>query len=66
MLENKIKMIWARADFERIVGRTLTDKEWEVMASEVEGDAEEVAIPTLIKSKFEIIEHLVEQDKKYD
>ncbi len=66
MSENRIEIVWTRADFERIVGRTLTEKEWEVMASEVEGDAEEVAIPTLIKSKFEIIEHLVEQDSKYD
>jgi hypothetical protein len=49
-----------------VVGRTLSDKEWEVLASEVESDAEEVAIPELINSKFEIIEHLVEQDKKYD
>jgi hypothetical protein len=49
-----------------VVGRTLSDKEWEVLASEVEGDAEEVAIPELINSKFEIIEHIVEQDKKYD
>jgi hypothetical protein len=65
-MNNKIQITWTRADFERIVGRSLTDKEWEVIASEVEGDAEEVAIPELIKSKFEIIEHLVEQDKKYD
>jgi len=65
-MDNKIEITWTRADFERVVGRTLSDKEWEVLASEVESDAEEVAIPELIKSKFEIIEHLVEQDKKYD
>jgi hypothetical protein len=66
MLENKIQITWTRSDFERVVGRTLTDKEWEVLASEVEGDVEEQLIPETIKSKFEIIEHLVEQDKKYD
>lgn len=66
MLENKIEMVWTRSDFERIVGRELTDKEWEVMASEVQGDTEEHLIPQIIKSKFEIIEHLVEQDSKYD
>lgn len=65
-MDNKIQITWTRADFERVVGRTLSDKEWEVLASEVEGDAEEVAIPELINSKFEILEHLVEQDSKYD
>jgi hypothetical protein len=65
-MDNKIQITWTRSDFERVVGRTLSDKEWEVLASEVESDAEEVAIPELINSKFEIIEHLVEQDKKYD
>jgi hypothetical protein len=65
-MENQIEIVFTREDFERICGRTLTDKEWEVMASEVQGDAEEIAIPEIIESKFEIIEHLVEQDSKYE
>ena len=65
-MDNKIQITWTRADFERVVGRTLSDKEWEVLASEVEGDVEEHLIPETIKSKFEILEHLVEQDSKYD
>lgn len=65
-MENKIQITWTRSDFERVVGRTLSDKEWEVLASEVEGDVEEISIPETIKNKFEIIEHLVEEDSKYD
>ena len=36
------------------------------MASEVQGDTEEFWFAKIVNSKFAIIEHLVEQDEKYD
>lgn len=65
MLENKIEIVWTRQDFERVVKRSLTDQEWEVLASEVQGDVEEIDVPNRIKSKFEILDHLVEQDSEF-
>jgi hypothetical protein len=65
-MRNQIEIIWTRSDFERLVGRPLTDREWEVLASEVQGDVEEIAVPETIQNKFDIIEHLVEQDSKYE
>ena len=35
------------------------------MASEVEGDTEETWFAHIVSSKFDVIEHLVEQDDKY-
>lgn len=66
MNENKIEMVWTKADFERVCGRPLTDKEWEVLASEVESDLEELIIPEVIQGKFDVVDHLVEQDQKYE
>jgi hypothetical protein len=65
-MAEQIEIVWTRADFEGIVNRPLTDKEWEVLASEVHGDLEEVYIPECISSKFEILDHLVLQDSKYE
>ena len=65
-LENKIEFVWTRKDFDGVCGRPLTDREWEVMASEVESETEESWFAKIIKDKFEIIEHLVEQDNKYE
>jgi len=65
-MAEQIEIVWTRADFERVTERPLTDKEWEVIASEVESDLEEVYIPECISSKFEILDHLVLQDSKYD
>lgn len=65
-MENRIEIVWTRADFERVIGKPLTDREWEVIASEVEGDIEEVYIPQVITSKASILEHLVAQDDKYE
>jgi hypothetical protein len=36
------------------------------MASEIESETEEVWFNKIVKAKFEIIEHLVEQDNKYE
>jgi hypothetical protein len=66
VLENRIEIVWTRGDFERVIGRELTDQEWKVLASEVEGDVEEIDIPARIKGKFSILGHLVEQDNKLD
>jgi hypothetical protein len=63
VLENKIEIVWTRGDFERVIGRELTDQEWEVLAAEVQGDVEEIDIPARIKDKFSILGHLVEQDE---
>jgi hypothetical protein len=65
-MTQQIEIVWTKEDFERVIERTLTDKEWEVLASEVESDLEEVYIPECVSSKAEILDHLVEQDSKYD
>ncbi len=62
-LENKIVIVWTREDFERVLETTLTDKEWELLASEVQGDIEEIYVPEVLFSKFDNLEHLMEQDK---
>ena len=66
MSENKIEIVWTREDFERVIGRKLADKEWQVLASEVQGDVEEIDIPARIQDKLTILDHLVEQDSKFD
>jgi hypothetical protein len=65
-MPEQIEIVWTRSDFERVVGRSFTNKEWEVIASEVQGDVEEIHIPETIASKFSIIDHLVSQDEKFD
>ena len=66
MSENKIEIVWTREDFERVIGRKLADTEWQVLASEVQGDVEEIDIPARIQDKLTILDHLVEQDSKFD
>jgi hypothetical protein len=64
-MENKIEMTFTRAEVERIIGVSMLDKQWEVLASELEGALEfyfEDEIPRL----WSDIDYLVSLDKKYD
>lgn len=64
-MENKVDYTVYRQDVENMAGRPLTDKEWEVMASEIEGMLNHYFFndtPLLLED----IDYLVEQDSKYD
>jgi hypothetical protein len=65
MLENKVEHTVYRTEIERMFNRDFTDKEWEVIASEIEGIFiyyVEKDLPDIIDN----LEYLVEQDSKYD
>ncbi len=64
-MENKVEVIVTRSSLETLYARVFTDKEWEVLASEIEGMLEywlETDVPNIIDN----LEYLVEQDSKYD
>lgn len=63
-LENKVEYTFYRDHLERSFGK-LTDKEWEVLASELE-DAIEASLLELASDIVDNLPHLVEQDRKYD
>jgi len=62
-MENKVDYTFTRADVENVVGQSITDKQWEVMASELE-DALSYYISDEIPRIWEDIDYIVEQDSK--
>jgi hypothetical protein len=64
-MENKVDYTFTRKQVSDAVGRELTDKEWEVMASELE-DAIDYYFYDEIPRLFTDIDYLVEQDSKFD
>lgn len=63
-LENKVDYTIYREDMERSFGK-LTDKEWEVFASELES-AFDQQLENIASGIADNLEHLVAQDSKYD
>jgi len=63
-LENKVDYTVYREDIEKSFGK-LTDKEWEVFSSEIE-DAIDKRLEQMSADIIDNLEHLVEQDRKYD
>jgi hypothetical protein len=63
-LENKVDYTVYREDIEKAFGK-LTDKEWEVFSSEIE-DAIDKRLEQMSADIIDNLEHLVEQDRKYD
>ncbi len=64
-MENKVEYTVYREQLQTLYARVFTDKEWEVLASEIEGMLEywlETDVPNIIDN----LEYLVEQDSKYD
>ena len=64
-MENKVEYTFTKEQVELSVGQKLTDKQWEVMASELE-DALDYYFWEEIPRLWEDIDSLVEQDSKYD
>ncbi len=64
-MENKVDYTFTREQVENSVGKSLTDKQWEVMASELE-DALNYYLYDEITRIWEDIDYLVEQDSKFD
>lgn len=64
-MENKVDYTFTRADVELAVGQSITDKQWEVMASELE-DALNYYFYDEIPRLWADIDSLVEEDSKYD
>lgn len=63
-LENKVDYTVERQTIEKWFGR-LTDKEWEVFASEIESAIDET-LQSLSADIYDNLGHLVEQDSKFD
>jgi hypothetical protein len=64
-LENKVDMTIHRETIQNVNGQPLTDKEWVVLASEIEGRVDnylDELIPTLIED----LEELVNNDEELD
>lgn len=62
-MENKVDYTFYRVDVERMAGRSLTDKEWEVLSSEIEYALDyyfNEDTPRLIED----IDYLVSEDEK--
>jgi hypothetical protein len=64
-MENKVDYTFTRAGVEKIVGKSITDKQWEVMASELE-DALDYYFNDETPRLWQDIDYLVEQDSKSD
>ena len=64
-MENKAEYTFTKEHVELAVGQEITDKQWEVMASELE-DALDYYFWEEIPRLWADIETLVEQDSKYD
>ena len=64
-MENKAEYTFTKEQVELAVGQEITDKQWEVMASELE-DALNYYFWEEIPRLWADIETLVEQDSKYD
>jgi hypothetical protein len=62
-MENKVDYTFTRADVERIVGQAITDKQWEVMASELE-DALSYYFADETPRLWQDIDYLVSLDEK--
>lgn len=63
-LENQIEVTVERDTAERVL-RPLSDKEWEVLASELESALDELVLPTL-QTIYANLDYLLEQDSKFD
>lgn len=64
-MENKVEYTVHREQLQTLYARVFTDKEWEVLASEIESLIDywvETDVPNIIDN----LEYLVEQDSKYD
>ena len=64
-MENKVDYTFYRDNIEAHAGRPITDKEWEVVASEIESALDYYFDQEVIRV-WENIDYLVEQDSKYD
>jgi hypothetical protein len=64
-MENKVDYTFTRADVERIVGQAITDKQWEVMASELE-DALDYYFNDEIPRLWGDIDSIIAEDSKHD
>ena len=64
-MENKVEAVITRDAVESFVGKELTDKEWEVLASEIE-DTMTHDVWADLPSMMDNLEYNVEQDAKYD
>jgi hypothetical protein len=64
-MENKVDYTFTRADVERIVGQAITDKQWEVMASELE-DALDYYFNDETPRLWGDIDSIIAEDSKQD
>lgn len=64
-MENKVDFTFYREWVEAHAGRPITDKEWEVMASELEG-ALDYYLGEEIVRLWSDIEYLIEEHDKYE
>jgi hypothetical protein len=64
-MENKVEAVITRDSVESFVGKVLTDKEWEVLASEIE-DTMIHYVWADLPSMMDNLEYNVEQDSKFD
>lgn len=64
-MENKVDYTFYRDTVEAHAGRPITDKEWEVVASELEGALDYYFGEELVRI-WDNIDYFVEQDSKYD
>lgn len=64
-MKNKVSYVFTRKNVSDIVGRPLTDKEWEVMSSEIE-DALDYYFYDEVPRLFEDLDNMIAEDSKYD
>ena len=64
-MENKVDYTFTRKEVENLVGQAMTDKQWEVMASELE-EALDYYLKDEATRLWEDIDSIVKEDIKYD
>jgi hypothetical protein len=64
-MENKVEVVITRDELETLYTRVFTDREWEVLASEIESLIDywvEADVPSIVAN----LDSLVEEDSKYE
>jgi hypothetical protein len=65
MLENKVEYVVTRQDVDTFFSRTLTDREWEVLSSEIESIMEHY-VWTDLPMIMEDLPSIIAEDDKYE
>lgn len=65
-MENKVAYTFTRQEVESVIGKTLTDKEWEIMASALEDSLDTFFGEEVISLYEDIDQMIIEYDENAD